>query len=190
MNLNELKDRAYSIAKAHGWYGHKRSDEHCLMLIITELAEAVNADRKGKHANIGMFKANCNTPQTKPEKHWKYIYELFIKDSVEDELSDVVIRCLSFAGHRGWDLQHVLDNVKEAGNTAVVIGDETFAETAYYTCMELFESYDHSAEEAVRSVLVNVVEYCNFKGIDLWWHVNQKMRYNELRPHRHGGKRF
>lgn len=191
MNLNELKDRAYKIACEHGWHDKELSDETYLMLIITEIAEAVNADRAGKHAQTAMFKANCNTPQVNPDKHWVFIYDQFVKNTVEDELSDVVIRCLSFAGHRRWDLQHVLDNVKDASHTAVIIGDETFAETAFYTCEGLINFHsDNSAEEAVCYVLVSVVEYCNYKGIDLWWHVEQKMRYNELRPYRHGGKAY
>lgn len=192
MNLNELKDRAYTIAKAHGWHDKELSDETYLMLIITEIAEAVNADRNGKHANISMFKANCNTPQVRPEGHWKYIYELFIKNSVEDELADVVIRCLSFAGLRGWDLQHTLDEMKGTSDMDVIIGDEAFVETAFSFCEEIFyvRFSTFSEKEAMLSVLINVVEYCNYKGIDLWWHVEQKMRYNELRPYRHGGKAY
>ena len=191
MNLNELKDRAYKIAKAHGWHDQELSNETYLMLIITEIAEAVNADRNGKHANISMFKANYNTPQTKPEKHWKYIYELFIKNSVEDELADIIIRCLSFAGHRRWDLQHTLDEMKGTSDMDVIIGDEAFVETAFYTCDEFFGCYSNSsAKEAVGGLLVSVAEYCNYKGIDLWWHVEQKMRYNELRPYKHGGKAY
>ena len=192
MSLNELKIRAYEIACEHGWHEKKLSDETYLMLIITEIAEAVNADRNGKHANISMFNANCNTLQVRPERHWKYIYELFIKNSVEDELADVVIRCLSFAGLHGWDLQHALDNMQSVSDTAVVIGDEAFAETAFSFCEEIFDVRfsTFSEKEAMLSVLVNVVEYCNYKGIDLWWYVEQKMRYNELRSYRHGGKAY
>lgn len=181
MNLNELRDCAYKTACEHGWHEKKLSDETYLMLIITEIAEAVQADRKGRHADRQAFEKNISLASA---------YDFFLKGTVEDELADIIICCLSLAGHRHWDLQHVLDNVKDASDTAEVIGDETFAETAFYTCMELFESYDYSTEEAVLSVLVNVVEYCNYKGIDLWWHVEQKMRYNELRPYRHGGKAY
>lgn len=39
MNLNDLKDRAYKIAKAHGWHDQELSDETYLMLIISEIAE-------------------------------------------------------------------------------------------------------------------------------------------------------
>ena len=50
-DLNKLRDRAYSIAKAHGFHEKEYSDETYLMLIITEISEAVNADRKGEHAS-------------------------------------------------------------------------------------------------------------------------------------------
>ena len=56
MNLNELRDEAYSIAKANGWHEEEHSDEHLLMLVITEIAEAVQADRKNLHADIAKFK--------------------------------------------------------------------------------------------------------------------------------------
>lgn len=56
MNLNELRDEAYSIARANGWHEEEHSDEHLLMLVITEIAEAVQADRKDKHADVASFK--------------------------------------------------------------------------------------------------------------------------------------
>ena len=54
-DLNKLRDRAYQIAKAHGFHEKEVSDETYLMLIITEISEAVNADRKGEHAKIKEF---------------------------------------------------------------------------------------------------------------------------------------
>ena len=44
MNLNNLSREAYETAKAHGWHDKEYSDEHFLMLIITEIAEAVQAE--------------------------------------------------------------------------------------------------------------------------------------------------
>ena len=55
MNLNELRDEAYSIAKANGWHEEEHNDSHWLMLIITEIAEAVQADRKVHHARVDKF---------------------------------------------------------------------------------------------------------------------------------------
>ena len=56
MNLNKLRDKAYQCAVAHGWHEENLSDEHFLCLVISELMEAVEADRKGKHAKVAMFK--------------------------------------------------------------------------------------------------------------------------------------
>lgn len=55
MNLNELRDRAYKNAVAHGWHGEDKSHCHWLCLVISELMEAVEADRKGKKANKSRF---------------------------------------------------------------------------------------------------------------------------------------
>lgn len=55
MNLNKLRDKAYQCAVAHGWHEENLSDEHFLCLVISELMEAVEADRKGK-----MRKLQCS----------------------------------------------------------------------------------------------------------------------------------
>ena len=60
MNLNELRDEAYSIAKANGWHEEEHSDEHCLMLVITEIAEAVQADRE----NLPTWKPSRSTKKS------------------------------------------------------------------------------------------------------------------------------
>ena len=192
MNFNELKDRAYAIAKAHGWHEQELSDEHCLMLVITELSEAVNADRKGKHADVSKFKEwqGNSLPLSEETKtrRFKEDFEQYIKDSVEDELSDVIIRCLDFAGMRGWDLQHVLDNIPDTSKIEEHIGRFTFAEIAYGICGCIFE--DDDSQEAVEGILRVVMIYCCWRGIDLEWHVEQKMKYNELREYKHGNKKY
>ena len=66
MNLNELRDEAYSIAKANGWHEEEHNDSHWLMLIITEIAEAVQADRK----NLYISKRNF-APDLETEEEWR-----------------------------------------------------------------------------------------------------------------------
>ena len=89
MNLNNLRDEAYSIAKANGWHEEEHSDEHWLMLVISEIAEAVQADRKNLHADVEAFK--------KYEEiiDFKENFERQIKNTVEDELADIVIAALT-----------------------------------------------------------------------------------------------
>ena len=56
MNLNELRDRAYKTACNHGFHDEELSNEHCLCLVISELMEAVEADRNNKYADRKSFK--------------------------------------------------------------------------------------------------------------------------------------
>ena len=50
--------------------------------------------------------------------------------------------------------------------------------------------YHNHAKQAVSNTIESVIGYCQWRGIDLEWHIEQKMRYNELRSHKHGGKRY
>lgn len=54
--------RAYENAVKHGFHEEKYPDYHYMMLIVTEIAEAVNADRKVKYASRTMFEKNFDTP--------------------------------------------------------------------------------------------------------------------------------
>lgn len=56
MNLNELRDKAYRNAVTHGFHDEELSNEHCLCLVISELMEAVKADRKGRFAKVPVDK--------------------------------------------------------------------------------------------------------------------------------------
>jgi len=179
MNLNELRDEAYSIAKANGWHEEEHSDEHCLMLVITEIAEAVQADRKNLHADLEAFK--------KYEEiiDFKENFERQIKNTAEDELSDVVIRCLDLAGLRRFDLEEVEALMKMAESIKEGKGfiDLCYTLSGISTC-------DDSTEEKVIAIIAVVLKYCELTAIDIDFFIRTKMKYNRLRGYKHGGKRY
>lgn len=47
--LSRLAKEIHDNATANGWHEEKRSPEHYLGLIMTEVAEAVEADRKNRY---------------------------------------------------------------------------------------------------------------------------------------------
>ena len=180
MNLNELRDEAYSIAKANGWHEEEHSDSHWLMLIITEIAEAVQADRKNLHADVEAFKKYEHTLDFKEN------FERQIKNTVEDELSDVVIRCLDLAGLRKFDLEEevealmeMVESIKEGSGFI----DLCYALSGISTC-------DDSTEQKTIAIIAVVLKYCELTGIDLDFFIRAKMNYNRLRGYKHGGKRY
>lgn len=97
MNLNKLRDKAYQCAVAHGWHDENQSDEHFLCLVISELMEAVEADRKGMHAKRDNFEYYMKQ-RKRDDGEFMYAFKHDIKDSVEDELSDAVFVCWIWPG--------------------------------------------------------------------------------------------
>ena len=173
---NNLRDRAYDNACKHGFHDKEYSDEHWLMLILTEIGEAVNADRKGKHADVEEF--NKTTKIT--DFGFMRTFEKCIKDSVCDELADVVIRCLDFAGLKKFDLPPVIDTT---------INSMSFTEVMYICVLNLSQSVHRTVDEhSIMLVISTLLELSNNLGFDLLWFVEQKMRYNELREPMHGKK--
>lgn len=189
MNINELRNEAYSIAKANGWHEQEHSDEHWLMLIITEIAEAVQADRNNRHADVSKFKEwQGNSLPLSEEtriRRFREDFEEYIKNSVEDELADVVIRCFDLAGLRGFDLEKVAPLAESVESLKEGIG---FIELCYFlsamsTCYE-------STEEKVIEIISSVLKYCELIGIDLDFFIKTKMNYNRIRGYMHGGKKY
>ncbi|MDD2563096.1 MAG: hypothetical protein PHU27_02635 [Salinivirgaceae bacterium] len=115
--LNEAAQRIHADAKQKGFWDSERETGTLLMLMVSELAEALEADRHGRYANRTTFACN---PDGKSEEEQ---FRSHIKDTLEDEMADTMIRILDF---------------------------------------------------------------CGAKGIDIEWHINQKLAYNRTREHRHG----
>ena len=59
MEINDLCKEAHRIAKEKGFWERSRPISECLMLIVTELAECCEADRKGNKENFKEEIADC-----------------------------------------------------------------------------------------------------------------------------------
>ena len=193
MNLNKLRDKAYQCAVAHGWHEENLSDEHFLCLVISELMEAVEADRKGKHADTIHFNQEMDycLRELKVfgenyDKAFIDMFEYYIKDSVEDELSDAFIRLLDLAGLRNVDLS-AIQQVEYPFES-----NETFTEFCFGICKQItsFTPERIGMSVNIHVVLMEIFSYCRAMGIDLLWFIEQKMKYNELRPYKHGNKSY
>ena len=170
--INSWIRQAYDIACKHGFHDEHRSDEHWLMLIITEISEAIDADRKNRIAEVSDF--NKRVPF-----NFKENFEKYIKDSQDDEIADIVIRCFDFMGVKGWQVDY------STTDTPVGIDEHpTFCETAYGWVRSIVEP--ELSVELFEALFKSIFHYCHEKGIDLEWHIDAKMRYNELRPFRNG----
>lgn len=189
MNLNELRDEAHSIAKANGWHEKEHSDSHLLMLIITEIAEAVQADRMGKHADVAKFKeyqtyyGSFLPSKEIREIRFKEDFEAYIKNSVEDELSDVVIRILDYCGTINFTIDDSCSDNDAIEEFSRVFNNKTFTESMFNIAISITR-FD------IQIALLKVLGLCKLYGIDLPFFIRTKMNYNRLRGYHHGGKRY
>ncbi len=128
MEIKELMLAIHQTNIEKGFWEDKanRNVGEVLMLCVSELAEALEAHRKNKKADLHAYQqaVAALSPQEKLDgKAINPIFKTHIKDSFEDEIADTVIRLFDMS--------------------------EAF-------------------------------------GIDLEWHVQQKLAYNKSREHKHG----
>lgn len=118
MKLNELARQIHQNAKNKGFWDEEREMGTLLMLCVSELAEAMEADRRGKYANLESYEKESNYVskygfENKPSE----IFERKIKDSFEDELADTIIRILDICGAKGIDIEKHIELKMEYNET-------------------------------------------------------------------------
>ena len=180
--LNDLRDEAYEIALEHGFHDEERCHAHSLMLIITELSEAVEADRKNRHTDYNLL------DQAKAEGIiFEDFFPTLIKDTFEDELADAAIRCLDFCGLHNIDLSDVNEAVTTEGGTDGFLEEEWGVTESVFFATSVLSSANHP-ELKVKSALFLIFALADKYRVDLFGHIDVKMAYNANRPFMHGKK--
>ena len=188
--LNALRDRAYKTAVEHGFHEDAKPDAFYLGLVMREMGEAINADRKGLRADMESFEEHMANGYS-----FNDAFYLYIKDSLEDELADIVIRLLDFAGLRGYKPCLVAKAQRTIDSTyAFLKFEESGMPGMFFYLMDfLTAGFGWNELETCIYNIIYILNDCfdNMTGgsdCDLWWFVKMKMRYNELRPKLNGKK--
>jgi len=129
MNLKQIASEIHQNAVAKGWWEKDKNMGEMLMLCVSELVEAMEADRIDKYTDLKEDFMNHEVllGGQGNDYDFEYCFKNCVKNTFEDELADTIIR---------------------------------------------------------------ILDICHSKNIDIEWHIRQKMRYNSLRPYKHGGKKY
>ena len=194
--INNLVKKAYDNAIKHGWHEEEKSNAHWLMMVCTEVAEAIQADRKGNYMDeldkeglkTVLVNDNCGSLFNK-------YYSDTIEGKVESELADICIRVFDLMG-----VCNILaKNGFSTSNSEVKYAKQhSFTENAFIVTRTIVSctlnpSIRVKAEMfyvLYESILSFVFEWAEALGINLVQHINLKMRYNETREYHHGGKKY
>jgi len=175
-DLNVLAAEVHAAAKAKGFWDAPNDGEK-LMLIISELSEALEAHRNGKFAQMIHFEESVYLD---PERESEY-FRLHIKDSFEDELADVVIRILDFSGAKEYSLPKLKDfDVSHDKVKADNVG------AIFWSATKCIVAQDGSPGWWAYEIVQGLSIYASAMNIDLWKHIELKLKYNASRPHKHG----
>ena len=171
--IDQLVDECFAIAKEHGFHDQPCSFDLRRCLIVSELMEAVEADRKDRHANVAGFE---NAAKVYPIQR---CFEGYVKDTVEDELADAAIRIFDCVG---------------AGDASLGTWDESkdFSKVEWYKVCGFAEAVFDIVEDVVNyyleDVLFDIFCLAHVMGFDLMEHIRLKMDYNRTRERLHGKK--
>lgn len=126
--LNELAGKIYEDNKDKGFNVAEENIGQTLMLVVSELSEALEADRKDRFADLKKF-TNSLTEDAyfenmrsygydTPEKARQYMpyeewveanfareFRCSVKDTFEDEIADAIIRILDLCGAFGISIE-------------------------------------------------------------------------------------
>lgn len=188
MDLTKISQEIHGNAVEHGFWDGNPKPEHFLMLVFTEVSEMVEADRKGTRANLektdigpatNIMRENLREA-IEMANDFNGVFESFIKNTVEDEMADVVIRLLDLAGSMGIDFAHL-----NPCNYRRSFPHFTFTENAYSLIKGLAREQINIVSR-IRFGIHYMFEWAKSMGVNLSWFIRMKMRYNTTRPLRHG----
>lgn len=181
MKRNEISENAHKNAVEHGFWDVRKSNEHCLMLICTEVAELVEADRKSLIADKQKF--NEWMLSDNPHEHvFGNAFEKWIKNALEDEFADIYIRLADLAGALGIDFDKM-----QPCRYYRAFDKFSFTENAFALIKGL--SKDRIAiEKRIQFGMGFIEDWTKQHGVNLEWHIDQKMKYNQSREIMHGKK--
>ena len=169
MKLNNLVAKHAKMMKEKGWDEEKRSKAELHMLMITEIAEASEEVRGGK---LSYYEEDG-----KPEGE-------------AIELADLCLRIMHRFSDKGWDLDDAILGRRSVFHYHI----EGYSPLEFHHRLAKIIILASEVEE--KDCLAAIVHLC-----DLWCHamsfpilledaIRGKMKYNQTRPYRHGGKKL
>lgn len=117
MHIKETAAAIHQINKDKGFWDKPRNTGESLMLVNSELCEALEADRNNKRADLQRLQILLNSGNEITPSLFKSVFECDIKDTFQDEIADAVIRLLDLAEGMNIDLEFHIRHKMEYNRT-------------------------------------------------------------------------
>jgi NTP pyrophosphatase (non-canonical NTP hydrolase) len=112
INLNTISKAIHEGNLRQGFYDPPPSLDRQILLVITELAESIEADRKNKKCSLSST-ALLTLLRYEDDKYFKSQFQNEVKDTYEDEIADTMIRLFDLCGYLNIDIdKHISAKVR------------------------------------------------------------------------------
>ena len=188
-DLEVLSKQAYESAKDKGFY--PKDVTFCLMFIIVEMGEVLQADRKDRHGSIEDYESEIEMGRDIPTA-----YKNTLEGTVESEFADIAIRILSLLGdimdREKIELMEDEDLIGEYKLANYIFGydlvEDLYRIIEKIGACDLNDSPNWYLVRHLQYILMDIFAIAHSKNINLMEHIKLKMKYNESSPYLHGYK--
>lgn len=156
--------------------------EQKLLLIISEICEAQDADRKRKTADLVAYHA----AESAAKGQTKEAYEAHVKDSFEAEIAGTLIRCIDYCVYNKIDFKLIREFEPKQE-----FADSTDVSTQLFYLAGLVGLLNNAKTTNPSDILPRVIYFAfwlcwNRWSIDIVKFIHLEHEYNKQRPVKHG----
>jgi NTP pyrophosphatase (non-canonical NTP hydrolase) len=183
-SVKEMHEDSQFCVECNGTGKADRNIGELLMLIVSELGEAMEAHRVGRFARWDDYEWQLEKSGLNESESFKEN----IKDTFEDEIADVFIRLFDLCGYLEIEYEFPYDKIVVA--TVIFKIEINVAEQLYHTCKVICNATqsNNNMESAIIHAMQKLYNLCHHMKIPIEKHILAKMAYNETREYKHGKK--
>nr|DAW07557.1 MAG TPA: NTP-PPase-like protein [Bacteriophage sp.] len=194
-NLALIGIEIHKNAVNKGFWDEELPPSHYQGMIVSELGEMINAHRAGLITKVNLDELINETD----DEIFKKRFEEEVKNNYEDEGADVVIRALDALANNGESEMrtHRVDALSQMDkNLRIELEEkgkmETYKELSmpsrvYYIIRTAgYMDIQYGLVGSLCHIITEMRLIAETLNFDLMKHIQVKMRYNEMRPYKHG----
>lgn len=194
-NLALIGIEIHKNAVNKGFWDEELPPSHYQGMIVSELGEMINAHRAGLITKVDLDELINETD----DEIFKKRFKEEVKNNYEDEGADVVIRALDALANNGESEMrtHLVDTLSQMDkNLRIELEEKDKMETykelsmpsrAYYIIRTAgYMDIQYGLVGSLCHIITEMRLIAETLGFDLMKHIQVKMRYNEMRPYKHG----
>lgn len=193
MNIKKLAGKAHAINVSKGFYDEKPNEGQTLFLVISELSECCEADRKSHHGDLEKYeKESKRIDNSRYSTHEKVgikseLFERHVKNCIEDELADAFIRMLDYCVGFRVEIDEAGIKREAKKMAGKKLGNLGSALLELSGMIEFLHKGITKAKTA-KLILARIMWIAGQLDVPLNKHVKYKMEYNSTRPRKHNKK--